>query len=287
MGFRTVIISSHSKLELSMNYLVFKTIDEVKRINISEIQTVIIETTAVSVTSALLAELIRQKIKVIFCDEKRNPISELIPYFGDSISYKRINEQIMWEKEIKDKIWKVIIEEKIKQQARVLSLKSLEDGNALLSFSFDVKDGDITNREGHAAKFYFNRIYGSEFARSNEDEINTYLNYGYTLLLSQFNRCIVAKGYLTQLGIHHKNEFNQFNLSCDLMEPFRPFIDERVDKLNNNNFKEELVKVLSEYFIIDGQKQTMANAINISCSSVFSALNTGKIDKIKFLSNYE
>lgn len=94
MGFRTVVVSSHSKLEFSLNYLVFKTINEIKRICINEIQTLIIESTAVSITSALLVELMKHKIKVIFCDEKKNPNSELIPYYGDSISYKRICEQI-------------------------------------------------------------------------------------------------------------------------------------------------------------------------------------------------
>ena len=107
------------------------------------------------------------------------------------------------------------------------------------------------------------------------------------MILSQFNRSIVSKGYLTQLGIHHKNEYNQFNLSCDLIEPFRPFIDERVENLSDDNFKDELIKVLTSTFIIDGQKQTMANAISLYCGSVFSALNTGNINKIKFISNYE
>ena len=287
MGFRTVVISSHSKLEFSMNYLVFKTIDEVKRINISEIQTVIIESTAVCVTSALLSELIKHKIKVVFCDEKRNPISELVPYYGDCISYKRINEQINWNDDIKSKVWKIIIEEKIKQQARVLSKKNKEEGNTLLSFANEVIDGDTTNREGHAAKYYFNRVFGDSFTRNKEDKINKFLNYGYTLILSQFNRCIVSKGYITQLGIHHKNEFNQLNLSCDLMEPFRPFIDERVESLTEENFKDELVKILGSIFLIDGQKQTLANAIGLYCSSVFSALNTGNLNKIKFISNYE
>ncbi len=287
MGFRTVIVSSHSKLEYALNYLVYKTVDEVKRIHIHEIHTLIIESTTVSITSALLAELIKQKVKVIFCDEKRNPSSELIPYYGDSISYQRINEQIKWKESIKHLVWQKIVQEKIKQQAFVLSKKIPDEAIILSNYAKEVELDDATNREGHAAKFYFNRLYGENFSRGSSDKINTFLNYGYTLLLSQFNRYIVAKGYLTQLGIHHKNPFNPFNLSCDLMEPFRPFIDLKVTDLSEDNFKNKLISFLNHPVYIHGKKQTLIHAIQIYCSSVFLALNTGKIECIQFLESYE
>ena len=287
MGFRTVIVSSHSKLEYALNYLVYKTVDEVKRIHIHEIHTLIIESTTVSITSALLAELIKQKVKVIFCDEKRNPSSELIPYYGDSISYQRINEQIKWKENIKHLVWQKIVQEKIKQQAYVLSKKMPDEAIILSNYAKEVELDDATNREGHAAKFYFNRLYGENFSRNSSDKINTFLNYGYTLLLSQFNRYIVAKGYLTQLGIHHKNPFNPFNLSCDLMEPFRPFIDSKVADLSEDNFKNKLISFLNHPVYIHGKKQTLIHAIQIYCSSIFLALNTGKIDCIQFLESYE
>ena len=287
MGFRTVIVSSHSKLEYALNYLVYKTVDEVKRIHIHEIHTLIIESTTVSITSALLAELIKQKVKVIFCDEKRNPSSELIPYYGDSISYQRINEQIKWKENIKHLVWQKIVQEKIKQQAFVLSKKMPDEAIILSNYAKEVELDDVTNREGHAAKFYFNRLYGENFSRGSSDKINTFLNYGYTLLLSQFNRYIVAKGYLTQLGIHHKNPFNPFNLSCDLMEPFRPVIDLKVIDLSEDNFKNKLISFLNHPVYIHGKKQTLIHAIQIYCSSIFLALNTGKIECIQFLESYE
>ena len=287
MGFRTVVVSTHSKLELSLNYLVFKTPDEVKRINIDEIQTLIIESTAVAITTSLLSELVRNKIKVIFCNEKRAPVSELVPYYGDSISFKRIKQQMSWTDEIKDLVWKEIIIEKIKNQARVLKDISEEDSNSLLEYSKDVVEGDLTNREGHAAKFYFNRVYGESFTRNNNSDINKYLNYGYTLVLSQFSKAIVAKGYLTQLGIHHIGETNYFNLACDFMEPVRPFIDKRVKDLTNENFKEKLVEVLSETFVYDDQKQTLSNAISLYVSSLLNALALQDPSKIKFIKEYE
>lgn len=287
MAFRTIVISSHSKLEYSLNYLVFKTIDSVKRINLDEIQTLIIESTAVSITSALLCELVKKKIKVIFCDEKKNPCFEMVPYYGDSISYKRISEQINWSQSIKDLIWKIIVEEKIKQQALVIKNCSKDDYEAMIDFSKSVELGDVTNREGHAAKYYFNRIYGPDFNRGNSHKYNAYLNYGYSLLLSLVNRAVVSKGYLTQLGVHHKNTFNQFNLSCDLMEPLRPIVDKKVFELNDDNFKDKLIDLLTETVQINGQKQTLTNAIMLYVSSVFNALNSGSINEIKFIENYE
>jgi len=192
-----------------------------------------------------------------------------------------------WKQEIKNIVWKEIVKGKIRQQAYVLSKKCIDDSKVLLEFANQVVDGDTTNREGHAAKYYFNRIFGEGFSRNSSDVKNAYLNYGYSLILCQFNRYIVSKGYLTQLGIHHKNATNQFNLSCDLMEPFRPIIDNKVLKINEKDFKKDLVNLLTENVVIGGQNQTLSNAINIYCSSVFLALSTGKIEQIKFIEKYE
>lgn len=132
-----------------------------------------------------------------------------------------------------------------------------------------------------------NAFYGEGFTRNNNSDINKYLNYGYTLVLSQFSKAIVAKGYLTQLGIHHIGETNYFNLACDFMEPVRPFIDKRVKDLTNENFKEKLVEVLSETFVYDDQKQTLSNAISLYVSSLLNALALQDPSKINFIKEYE
>ena len=286
MGFRTVVVLSHCKLEYSLNYLVYRTIDETKRINIDEINTVIIQSTSVSITAALLNELISKKIKVIFCDEKSNPSFELIPYIGDSVSSRRINEQTIWSKDMKDLVWQKIVIEKIKNQ-RLLLEKYNIDSYVLKEFENGVEKGDITNREGHAAKVYFNRIFGDGFTRTSESEYNAYLNYGYSIILSQFNRAIASKGYLTQIGIHHKNDFNPFNLACDLMEPFRPIVDDLAHNVNMSNFKDKMIDLLNINVFISNQNQTLSNAINIYVASIFRALNTGSIDEISFFDSYE
>lgn len=147
---------------------------------------------------------------------------------------------------------------------------------------------DKTNREGHAAKVYFNALFGMDFTRGSENETNAALNYGYSIILSAFNREIVAQGYLTQLGIFHDNKFNHFNLSCDLMEPFRILIDRRVKAMNpaqlSTNEKHDIVGVLNDIVIIDQTKQTVLNAIKYYCRSVFNSLNENNPTLIKFYS---
>lgn len=285
MAFRTVVVDSHSKLEYSLSYLVFRTPDVTKKILLDEIHTLIVESTSVSLTTSLLNELIKHKIKVIFCDEKHNPASELIPCYGNGNSSKRIKEQISWPEDIRAKVWAAIISRKIQNQAFYLARRDNQEAASMLfEFANEVQPGDPTNREGHAAKVYFNRAFFEGFTREKDCFLNACLNYGYTLILSEFNRAIVASGYLTQVGIHHKNEFNDFNLSCDFMEPFRFLVDEKASSLSeNDDFKTAMKNLLGEEASQLGKTQTVANAINIYVSSLFTALGTGDLSKIAFL----
>lgn len=288
MAFRTLIIDTHSKVEYSLEYLVFRTPETIKRVLLDEVHTIIFQSTAISVTTSLLAELVKRKIKVIFCDEKKNPISELYSYYGAHNTSGRIFEQLSIKEESKGIIWKRIIEEKIKNQAISLRKKYKYDASdQLKEYAKEVETHDSTNREGHAAKVYFNNIFHKGFTREEECQLNAFLNYGYTILLSQFNRVISSYGYLTQLGIHHKNEFNQFNLSCDLIEPFRFLVDDFVQTIDEKDYewKEKIVSLLATEVLIAGKKQTVANAIDIYCKSVFGALKSSKPEEIKFIEN--
>ena len=133
---------------------------------------------------------------------------------------------------------------------------------------------------------YFNTLFGSHFSRSDDCPTNAALNYGYSLILSCFNREVVAAGYLTQLGLFHDNMFNTYNLSCDLMEPFRPLVDACVYKLAPKQFeKAEKVAVLStlnQEVQLDGRVQTVLNAIRLYAASVFRALAAQDVAEIHF-----
>lgn len=290
MSWRIVNVSSISKLDLKLNYLVVRMENKITKINLSEISTLIVESTAVSLTAALLNEMIRRKIKIIFCDEKRNPSSELIGYYGSSDTSLRVRSQIAWNDEIKELIWAEIVKEKIGNQSKIIKKFSLNNYELMQEYVNEVKLNDSDNREAYAAKVYFNSLFGKSFSRSTNCSINSALNYGYMIMLSAFNREIVSSGYLTMLGIHHKNMFNQFNLSCDFIEPFRVLVDERVYLNMPEKFEKEekmmMLDVLNNQVKIDSKIQYVNNAIKIYVNSIFEALEEKDISKIKFL-DYE
>lgn len=285
MSWRTVVISSSAKLDYQLGYMVVRTQDTV-RVHLSEIAILMIESTAVSLTAALLCELMKKKIKVVFCDEKRNPSSELLPYYGSHDTSGKIRKQIAWTPEQKAGIWTEIVAEKIRKQADVLMDYGKEEAGMLEQYVRELEFGDTTNREGHAAKVYFNALFGKDFSRTAENSINAALNYGYSILLSSVNREITANGYLTQVGIFHDNMFNSFNLGSDLMEPFRPLIDRKVKRMDLEQFeheeKMEILRLMQKEVEIAGRKEYVSNALKIYCRSVLEALNENDASLIKF-----
>ena len=285
MSWRIVVISKSAKLDYKLDYLIVRQ-EEIVKVHLSEISILIVESTAVSLTASLLSELTKRKIKVIFCDEKRNPSSELIPYYGSHDTSAKIRKQIAWSKDVKTDVWTEIVTEKIRKQRDFLKKLNKIEYKMLDEYVEQVEIGDRTNREGHAAKVYFNAIFGVKFTRTSEDSINAALNYGYGLLLSAFNREIVANGYITELALFHDNMFNQFNLGSDLMEPFRILVDKRVVKLMPEKFEHEekiyMVDLLNQEVVIDGKNNYINNAIKIYCKSVFDAINENDISLIRF-----
>ncbi|CDA29667.1 type II CRISPR-associated endonuclease Cas1 [Eubacterium sp. CAG:156] len=288
MSWRTVVISNNAKLDYQIGYLVVRG-SETTKIHLNEIGMLIIESTAVSMTSYLLNELVKNKIKVVFCDEKRNPSSELVPYYGSHDTSAKIRKQIEWTKDDKAHIWTEIVSEKIKQQALLLQKYGKQEANMLFQYMHEVEFGDVTNREGHAAKVYFNALFGKSFTRTEDNPVNAALNYGYSIILSIFNREIVSLGYITQIGLFHDNMFNQFNLASDLMEPFRPLVDSLVIELKPDKFESDekysMLKILNTEVIVADKKEVLTNAIKIYCRSVCDALNDRDVSLIRFYYN--
>ena len=285
MSWRVVVISKRAKLDYQLGYLVVRN-ESVTKIHLGEISTLLIESTAVSITTSLLAELTKKKIKVIFCDEKRNPSSELVGYYGSHDTSSKVRNQIQWSRNSKDTVWTEIVTEKIRKQKKLLEYQGKEESKLLDSYLQEIKWNDETNREGHAAKVYFNALFGLDFTRTTDCPVNSALNYGYSIILSAFTREITANGYITQLGLFHDNMFNQFNLASDLMEPFRVLVDKEVLEMKFEEFevdeKRRLVNILNHEVVIDGKVQYVNNAVKIYCKSVFDALNEDDSSLIRF-----
>lgn len=285
MSWRIVVISKRAKLDLQLGKMVVRS-DEVTKIVLSEISTIMIESTAVSITASLIAELAKRKVKVIFCDEKRNPSCELVNYYGSHDTSNKVRKQIIWKQQTKEAVWTEIVTEKIRKQKELLELLGRKESALLSDYLKEIVWNDGTNREGHVAKVYFNALFGLDFTRTEDSLINAALNYGYSILMSAFAREIVASGYLTQIGIFHDNMFNQFNLASDLMEPFRILVDREVLMMPLEAFEHQekmrLVDILNHEVWIDGKLQYVNNAIKIYCKSVFDALNGEDSALIRF-----
>lgn len=287
MSWRTVVVTGIAKLDFKMDYLVLRKKEETYKIHLSEIGMLLIESTAVSLTAMLLCELTKHKIKIVFCDEQHNPHSELLPYYGSHDTSAKIRKQIVWTDVEKELVWTEIVIEKIRQQSiHLQEVGAYEEAKLLEKYITEVEPDDSSNREGHAAKVYFNALFGLDFTRSEDNVINAALNYGYGILLSCFNREIVANGYMTQIGLFHDSMFNPFNLASDYMEPFRPLIDRIVAGMQMECFdteeKREILSFLNDEVIIDGKCHYVSNAIKIYCRSVFDALNERDVSLIRF-----
>ena len=270
---------------MKLGYLVVRD-EETSKIFLDEIALLVIENPAVSLTVCLLEALKEKKIKTVFCDSQHLPMAELVPYSDCYDDVQKVKAQIRWSEETKDLVWAEIIRDKISKQAEFLDELNLSRESRLLrNYSEDIAEVDITNREGHAAKVYFNALFGKEFTRGVTDDINAALNYGYTVIMAMFSREITSSGYLTQLGIFHDNQFNHYNLACDIMEPFRILVDRVVYSFGRGNFDREqkrgLLDILNSEVTIDNRRQTVINASRVYSRGIFDALSSNDITKIK------
>lgn len=285
MSFRTVVVSSRCKLSYKAGYLIFRG-EDTKTIHISEINTLIIDSTAVTITTYLICELNKNKVKIVFCDEDSNPISEVVPYYGSHNTSKRVLEQTEWGENVKLEVWTEIIRHKLINQRDFLNKYRLIHSEIIQKYIDELEYGDVTNREGLSAKIYFRSVFGDTFNRDEKNSINNALNYGYTIILSTFNKEIVSKGYITQLGFKHKSQFNYFNLASDIMEPFRCVVDElvynNIGRTFDHDYKMELVNLLNKTVKFRGKEAYLSNAIQQYVNCVFSAVSNNDITELEF-----
>lgn len=284
MAWRSVIIESPCKISAGGSYLIVRG-EELKKIHLSEIYYLMIASPAVSITGVALCELCRNKVKVIFCDEKHDPYGEFSPYYGSHNCSKKIRQQAAWSKNAMSAVNTALLAKKIENQASLLKKCGFaERAEQLYDYLAEMELDDATNREGLAAKVYFNTLFGMGFIRDENTAVNAALNYGYKVLLSCVNREVAANGCLTQLGINHCNEFNEFNFSCDLMEPFRVVVDECV-YLNkgrelDKEYKHELVNLLNKRVRLD-RECDLHDAVGVCVKSAIEALNGSTGEKLR------
>lgn len=220
--------------------------DQRKSIPIEDIGFVVLENQQVSITLPLLNALSDNNVAVIFCGENRMPNAMLMNLDSNRTQGESYRDQIEASEPLKKGLWKQIVEAKVRNQAALLR-KLGRDGDKLKPYYMNVKSADADNREGIAAKIYWSELFGAEFNRSREGlPPNNLLNYGYTLLRAAVARAIMGSGLFPAFGIFHRNRYNAFPLADDLMDPYRPYVDEQVYRLYINGLSQLTKEVKSE-----------------------------------------
>ncbi|MDT2634917.1 type II CRISPR-associated endonuclease Cas1 [Enterococcus dongliensis] len=277
MGWRTIVVNTHSKLAYKNNHLVYKSASQTEMIHLSEIDVLLLETTDIMITTMLIKRLVDENILILFCDDKRLPIGKLLPFYGRHDSSLQLSRQLNWTLEQKGIVWTEIISQKILNQCQVLmELEFQEKTKALINLHNELEIFDSSNREGHAARIYFNTLFGNDFSRDSENAINAGLNYGYTLLMSIFAREIVKCGCMTQFGLKHANQFNDFNLASDLMEPFRPIVDQIVYANRTDEFKvikRAIFELFTNQYVYNSKTMFLTNIVSDYTKKVVKVLN--------------
>lgn len=290
MSFRVVLIENEVDVKVQLDNLILNTYEGEVCISIDDISIIVLDNLRIRLTTRMMSILANNNVGVIICDTKHMPIGFYSSYDNHSRVSKKIGFQIKQESSFYDEFWCEIIDAKIKNQSQVLEKLnfSKEKIDKIKELKMEIEVGDITNREAHAAKIYFNEMMGTSFSRGNEDLlINSGLDYGYAIIRSYIARVLVGYGLNSQLGIHHRSEYNRFNLVDDLIEPWRPIVDFYVFEILNDDdyFRVEhrrmLVNMLNHKIVYSDKKMFLCNAIEEYVSQ-YSSLLEGRRKDIEF-----
>ena len=284
MSHRVIYIEKCEYLKLYLDNIKIEYNDNELLLPISDIQILVIDNYKSSLSIPLMNKLTENNVCTILCGIDHLPKSYILPMNGHFSQSGNINKQINWNEDNKKRIHQKIVKAKIYNQIEILKTnnKSMDVIKKLYQFIDEVSLDDVTNREGLAAKMYFRELFGDDFIRFDDDVINAGLNYGYSILRALISSIIVAKGYLPNIGIFHRGKQNMFNLSDDIIEVFRPIVDDYVynhmmdDILFKQEHREQLIQLTLEKVEIDHRKQTVANAIYIYIESILKELETNE-----------
>jgi CRISPR-associated protein Cas1 len=258
--------------------------DALATIPVEDIGIVIIDNTQITLTSGLLQALQENNVAVIICDYRHMPQSLVLPIEGNSIQQERYDAQLAASEPLKKQLWQQTVIQKIKNQTSALDNLKLPF-DYLIPLHRNVKSGDTDNCEATAAVYYWQTIFKhvNGFVRHREGPPpNNFLNYGYAILRATMARSIVAAGLLPTLGIFHKNRYNAYCLADDLMEPYRPYVDQIVHQMVDEmgitddmakEHKSILLKIPAIDVTIDGEKSPLMIATQRTAVSIVKCFN--------------
>lgn len=265
----------------------------VRTIPIEDIGVVVLDHKQITITQALLAKLLENNCAVITCDDRHLPTGLLLPLEGNTLQSERFNDQIDASLPLKKQLWQQTVQAKIHNQASVLKrLRQTEVGN-MSAWEKDVRSGDSDNLEGRAAVYYWKNLFPDidGFLRDRDGKApNNLLNYGYAILRAIIARALVSSGMLPTFGIHHHNRYNAYCLADDIMEPYRPYVDELVVNYTlRNGYPEELTTDVKSTMlsipvldvVINGQRSPLMIAATQTTASLYKCFS-GELRKIVY-----
>lgn len=287
---RTLFISNPYHLSLKNSQLTVSLKDGmvIKTAPVEDIGFIVFEHPQISFTMKLVEQLNQCNVATVFCDSKHLPSSMLLPLDAHHIQNEIFRAQINATEPLKKNLWKQTIEAKIRNQAALLQ-KLNKKSIPLKAIAKTVKSGDSDNREGFAARLYWMELMDRSFIRDRYGEPpNPFLNYGYILLRSAVARALAGSGLLATLGIHHRNRYNAFCLADDIMEPYRPYVDEIVVAMNKKwpgttelgkEHKAELLQLFTADVNIGENKRPLMVALSQTTASLARCYN-GEMRKL-------
>lgn len=274
---KTLIISNDSKIKLLNNNILIENSKGSFDESLESIGLIILDQNS-TITTNLINELTTNNISIIVYNKKKLPSSFIIPFYGSINRYRNISKQLKWSTKLKKMITLKIIKNKIKNQENVIN-EIFMIQNEYKDYLDDINVVNMSKSEAFVARKYFYLLFGTKFNRRDyEDPINHKLNYGYAILAATITTEILSHGYLTELGINHCSKTNNFNLTYDLIEPFRQIVDRYVYKTRelifDNTYKSSLVELLYLKVRYNGKEYSVLNAIKEYVLSIFKSFET-------------
>lgn len=283
MSWRIIYIEESEYLSLYLDNIKIRRKDDEIIIPLSDIHSLIIDNYKSVLSVNLLNKCVEYKVNVLLCGIDHMPKSLIYPIRGNNQTPKMLRAQINWNEDIKNILQMKIVKGKILNQKQVLERheKDLKVIKRLEGFMEEVEPGDVTNREGLSAKMYFRELFGKDFIRFEQDAVNAGLNYGYSILRSQISKVLLSRGLNPSIGIFHKGAENIFNLSDDVIEVFRPIVDNYVFEnligsamLTREN-RVSLIKLTTKKMLYNNEKHTFFNVLNLYVNNILDVLQLG------------
>ncbi len=278
MGYINIYIKNGAHVSVKNEQLVLE--NETQKIDypLEDISSVMIENLATTISTYALSKFSENGILVFVCNQNHLPCGIILPFCEHYHSLSQYQLQCSLSKPLEKQLWQTVVKNKIKNQNEVLNICGGADD--LKSLYSSVASGDSGNNEAKASLIYFKKLFGKDFARREENAINSCLNYGYSIVRGFVARSVVVHGFMPFLGINHHNQYNAYNLADDLMEVFRPIVDLYVkiylsDKKElTPEIKREIFGIVNYEMEIDGQKHSLDYVIEIYVQSFLKSLKT-------------